>query len=164
MTTWAERSHEERTLLNPALCAQLLWYAADGCKRDGDSLSFEEGFLVLPFVLHRRTREDLPRSMRTSLAVWLEEHPLARSRIAARARLLVPFTKEAMTFGGVHGLLTIEGGQLRAVEAWRRPVNRVIRSSSVEVRECAKRAEFIGKWFAATGSPSTVMALLGVRP
>lgn len=164
MMAWIERSREERILLNPALCAELLWYAARGCVRDGDGLSFEEGFLILPFVLHRRTREELPRAKQTSLAVWLDANPLVRGRIATRAQLLVPFTKEAMTFGGVHGLLQIEDGQLQAVDAWRLSVNRAIRASSDEVRECAKRAEFVGKWFAATGSPSTVMALMGVRP
>jgi hypothetical protein len=127
-------------------------------------LSFEEGFLVLPFVLHRTTREALPQGTRTSLAVWLDANPLARGRIATRAHLLVPFTKEAMMFGGVHGLLQIEGGRIQAVEAWRLRVNRAIKVSSDEVRECAKRAEFVGKWFAATGSASTVMTLLGVRP
>lgn len=161
---WAERSHEERALLNPALCAGLLWHAARSCVRDGDGLSFEEGFLVLPLVLHRTTREALPRGTRTSLAVWLDANPLARGRIATRARLLVPFTKEAMTFGGVHGLLQMEGGRLEAVDAWRIHVNRALRASSDEVRECARRAEFIGKWLAATGNASTVMALLGVRP
>lgn len=161
---WAERSREERALLNPALCAELLWYAARSCVRDGGGLSFEEGFLVLPFVLHRTTREALPRGTRTSLAVWLDGNPLVRGRIATRAHLLVPFTKEAIRFGGVYHLLHLEGGRLEAIDAWRVPVNRSIRNSSDEVRECAKRAEFIGKWFANTGSASTVMALLGVRP
>jgi hypothetical protein len=36
--------------------------------------------------------------------------------------------------------------------------------ASDEVRECAKRAEFVGKWLAQTGSAPTVLALLGVRP
>ena len=160
----AERSCEERALLNPVFCAQLLWYAARSCARDGDGLSFEEGFLILPIVLHRTTRKALPRGTRTSLAVWLDANPLGRGRIATRAHLLVPFTKEAMMFGGMHGLLQLEGGRLDAVDAWRIRVNRAIRISSDEVKECAKRAEFIGKWFAATGSASTVMALLGVRP
>ena len=86
MMPWAERSREERALLNPGFCAQLLWCAARSCVRDGGGLSFEEAFLVLPFVLHRGTREALPRGTRTSLAVWLDANPLARGRIATRAR------------------------------------------------------------------------------
>ena len=165
MTAWADRSQEERALLNPGFCANLLWHAASGyASGDNGALSFEESFLVLPFVLHRETRETLPHSSRTSLAVWLDEHPLARGTVASRARLLVPFTKEALTFGGVHGLIRLDGGRLRAVATWKRAVNRALTESSDEVKVCAKRAAFIGKWFAKAGSAATVLALIGVRP
>ena len=30
MTPWAERSIEERSLLNPGFCSMLLWHAAQG--------------------------------------------------------------------------------------------------------------------------------------
>jgi hypothetical protein len=85
MTAWGDRSHEERALLNPGFCANLLWHAARGYASDRDgALSFEESFLILPFVLHCETRETLPRSSRTSLAVWLTEYPLARGRVVNR--------------------------------------------------------------------------------
>lgn len=165
MTAWADRSHEERALLNPGFCANLLWHAANGyANGDESALSFEESFLVLPFVLHRETRETLPRSSRTSLAVWIDENPLARGRVASRARLLIPFTKEALMFGGVHGLIRIDGGRLRAEATWKRVVNQTLTESSDEVKSCAKRAAFIGKWFAQAGSAATVLALIGVRP
>ena len=165
MTGWADRSHEERALLNSGFCANLLWHAASGYASDGDSaLSFEVSFLVLPFVLHRETRETLPRSSRTSLAVWLDENALARGKVASRARLLVPFTKEAVMFGGVHGLIRLDGGRLRAAATWKRAVSQTLMESSYEVKACAKRAVFIGKWFAHAGSAATVLALIGVRP
>ena len=127
-------------------------------------MPFEESFLLLPFLLHRATREDLPRSTRTSLAVWLEEKPLARGRIAARARLLVPITKEALLFGGVHGLIHLDGGRLRAEGAWRRELDPVLLETTDEVKECVARASFVGKWFGEAGSGATVLALVGVRP
>jgi hypothetical protein len=165
MTVWADRSHEERALLNPGFCATLLWHAARGYAGEGDNLlSFEESFLVLPFVLHRGTRETLPRSSRTSLAAWLDEYPLARGRVASRARLLVPFTKEALAFGGAHGLIRLDEGRLRGDPAWQRAVNRTLKVTSDEVNGCANRAVFIGKWFAQAGSAATVLALIGVRP
>lgn len=165
MTTWSQRSQEERALLNPGFCANLLWHAARGYAGEGnEDLSFEESFLVLPFVLHRETRETLPRDTRTSLAVWLSNNPLASRRIASRARMLVKFTKEAMTFGGVHGFIRIERGKIYAEESWKRAVNRSLKSSSDEVRTCAKRANFIGKWFAQIGNATTVLALMGVKP
>jgi len=165
MTNWESRSREERSLLNPAFCANLIWHAARGYTGDGAGmLSFEESFLVLPFVLHRETREGLPRSTRTSLAVWLDENPLARGRVASRACLLVPFSKEALTFGGLHGFIRIEKGRLHPVDTYKKVVNQILRQSSDEVRDCAKRAEFVGKWFSETGTAATVLALMGVRP
>jgi hypothetical protein len=165
MTSWLQRSHEERVLLNPGFCVNLIWNAARGhTTENGSALSFEESFLILPFVLHRETRERLPRTSRTSLAVWLEENPLARNRIASRAKLLVPFTKEALTFGGLHGFIGFKEGKLYAEKAWENEVNQALKESSDEVRACARRADFIGKWFAQTGDASTVFALIGIRP
>lgn len=165
MTPWAQRSREERALLNPAFCASLLWHAARGHADTGsDALSFDESFLILPFVLHRNTRDALPRDTRTSLAVWLNDTPLARGRIVSRSRLLVEFTKEGVMFGGVHGLVRLEEGRIYADMIWKRSVMRALKESSDEVRECARRAEFVGKWFALAGSAPTVLALMGVRP
>ena len=165
MTSWNERSQEERALLNPAFCASLLWQAARGYANTGSgALSFEESFLVLPFVLHRDTREALPRDTRTSLAVWLGENPLAQARIARRAQLLTTYTKEGIIFGGMHGFIRLERGQLLGDDAWRRSVTSSLRESSDEVQACLRRSEFIGKWFAMAGNAPTVLALMGVRP
>jgi hypothetical protein len=77
---------------------------------------------------------------------------------------LVPFTKESLTFGGVHGFIRLKGGRVHAELAWRKAVNQVLKESSKEVRDCAKRADFVGKWFAQTGSAATVLVMMGVRP
>jgi hypothetical protein len=165
MTAWNERSREERTLLNPGYCANLLWHSTLGhASFDGSALAFEEAFLVLPLVLDRRTREALPRDTRTSLATWLEGDALARGRIASRAQLLADFTKEALLFGGVHGLFSIAEGRVVGANAWSKAVRKSLRGSSDEVRETAKKAEFVGKWFAHAGAAATVLALIGVRP
>lgn len=164
MIAWAQRSREERALLNPGFCANLLWHAAQGAASSAHrALSFEESFLVLPFVLHRTTRQELPRSVRTSMAVWLDENPLSRGRVTSRARFLVPYTKEALLFGGIHGLLHIDGGAVHADSGWSVAVNKIVKESSEEVRDCAKRAAFIGNWFAGAGNSATVLALVGVR-
>lgn len=165
MIKWSHRSQEERTLLNPSFCSILLWYAAYGYSLErNDALSFEESFLILPFVLHREMRENLPRSITTSLPVWLEKNTLARGKIISRARLLVPFTKEALLFGGQHGLIHLDNGKLHAIMKWQKSLNSVLKSASSEVRECAKRSEFTGKWFALSGTASTILSIIGVRP
>jgi len=162
---WVNRPAEERALLNPSFCSTLLWQAATGYSgASGSPLPFDVAFLVLPMVLHRETRDSLPKAVTTSLAVWLDENPLARSRIADRAATLVPFTKDALMFGGVHGLLDLTNGMVTAKVDWKKNIAAMLKGSTDEVRACAKRAEFVGKWFTKAGSPGTVMALMGVRP
>ena len=167
MTAWASRVSEERSLLNPAFCATLLWRAARGHQADGapaGGIPFETAFLVLPMVLHRQMRETLPRTVATSLAVWITDLPLARSQIAERARLLVPFTKEALSFGGLYGLLGFSKDAVMASEGWTKKVSNALRECSEEVQECGNRAEFLGKWFERAGSAETVMSVLGIQP
>ena len=165
MTPWHERSIEERNLLNPGFCATLLWHAAQGYASERKTpMAIEVSFLVLPFVLHLETRESLPRAITTSLPTWLSEHPLVRTRLGERAAMLRPFTREALVFGGSHGLLSISQDGVRAHDEMKKRVNAALKTTSDEVRECARRAEFLGRWLEKAGGPETVMALLGVQP
>jgi len=165
MIPWTNRAPEERALLNPSFFSLLFWHAATGHMAEGHTgLPFATSFLVLPLVLHRETRESLPKVVTTSLPVWLDENPLVRARLAERSRMLVPYTKEALMFGGTRGFLTISADAITVAESWKRKVNAEHRRSGDEVRSYAKKAEFLGRWFARTGSPTTVMALMGVRP
>lgn len=165
MTQWLNRSPEERALLNPSFFSLLFWHAATGHMVEGGAgLPFGTAFLVLPIVLHRETRESLPKTVTTSLPVWLENNQLVRARLAERARTLVPYTKESLIFGGIRGMLKVSADVVSTEQGWKRKISAELRRSSDEVRSCAKRADFLGRWFARTGSPATVMALMGVRP
>lgn len=165
MTAWENRAREERTLLNPAFCSTLLWHAAIGREAGGvESLSIEEAFVVLPLVLPASTREALPGAVTTSLPVWLVANPIEQRRIAERAKALLPFTRTALTFGLMHGLLRLEGTRVKPSIESGKVVRKVLKRASEEVRSCASKAEFVGKWFGKAGPASTVLALLGVRP
>jgi len=165
MTDWKRRSHEEKCLLNPSFCAVLLWQAALARQQGQHSLlSFEESFLILPFTLDRQLREQLPRSSRTSLPVWLTQYPLAKGKLTMQTRLLVPYTKESLLFAGTHAFISVNSDGLRADQSRAKSVQSMISTSTDEVQDCAKKARFLGRWFAEVGTPSTVFALLGVRP
>jgi hypothetical protein len=162
---WAERSVEERHLLNPSFCALLLWQAAQGYASERSALMpIELAFLVLPLVLHKETRGSLPSSIRTSLPTWLTEQPIVRVRLGERAATLRVFTKESLIFGGVHGLLAFAEEGIQAGAHFKKRVKGALQVTSDEVRDCAKRAQFLGRWFGKTGGTETVMMLLGVRP
>jgi hypothetical protein len=127
-------------------------------------MAIELSFLVLPFVLHRETRDSLPRNITTSLPTWLAEHPIVRTRLGERASTLRSFTREALIFGGTHSLLSLGQDGIRANAEMKKRVAAGLKPTSDEVRECAKRAEFLGRWLERSGGTETVMALLGVRP
>jgi hypothetical protein len=165
MSRYTRRPSEERALLNPSFCSCLIWQAASGHREASQQpLPFELSFLILPIVLHRATRDALPASVRTSLAVWMTDNPLARSRVADRAQILVQFTKDALMFGGLHGMLAFQAGALTANPDWKKAITAEIKDSTEEVRFCMKRAEFVGKWLGSAGSSGTVMSIFGVRP
>jgi hypothetical protein len=165
VTPWRERSIEERHLLNPSFCSVVLWSAAAGyVTRRNPAMPLALSFLVLPLVLHRPTRENLPRTTATSFATWLTDQPLARARVAERAVALRPFTQEALLFGGAHQLLVLSADGIRASASIKKTIVRGLAGTSDEVRACAKRADFVGKWFERAGKAETVLALLGVRP
>lgn len=114
-------------------------------------------------VLHGPTRRALPKSVRTSLAVWVGEHSDLRAMLPRRAQALSPFAKEALAFGGIHGVLKIEQGARLSGDIDADKTLSVARPSD-EVVECGKRSVFAGRWLARGGPPSTVMALLGAKP
>lgn len=168
MNAWQERTHEERNLLNPAFCSTLLWHAAKGASENSNSLraslSFNEAFLILPLVLHQATRESLPVRVSSSFPVWISASPLIVASLPKRAKSLVPYTKEAIAFGGSGGIFRIEGQEIRILPDHASNIRATMRRTSAEVQQCMKKAEFLGKWFAHTGSPETIFTLLGVRP
>jgi len=161
---WAERSADTRALLNPPYCALLLWRGARGYARESSPFPIETAFLVLPLVLSNYARGLLPRTVATSLPAWLDSNPLARSYVADRAHTLLRFTKEALLFAGAYGLITFEHTSLEPNPAWRQRIDSLLPTTTHEVQESARRAEFVGRWFARTGDAATLLALFGLRP
>jgi hypothetical protein len=165
-TPWAERAREESNLLNPAFLAQLIERVATGHRdRIAAALPWPLIYLGLPVVLHKPTRDALPPSVSTSMAVWTRDHPLLVGALAPRAASLRPLVTEALLFGLAHGSIRRDGGMLepprrrarrRRDDPWTEPTD--------DFRDCATSAAFFGRWCADSGLPATVFALWGVRP
>lgn len=161
---WAERPVEHARLLNPAFLGALLWSCANGYASSSDDVQpYLLSFLVPPIILHKATRETLPTSTRTSLAAWLGERTEVHVGFAERATALVPLVKEALIFAANGTLLRLERARVHA-SSRPRAITRFEREASDEVKDCLRKAAFVGKWFAVSGSYTTVMALWGVSP
>jgi hypothetical protein len=156
MTTWAERPRVEATLLNPALLAVLLAGAAKDYETEEPGMPWPLAFLVPPLVLHRPTRDALPRDSRTHLSTWIRREPLLRAGFPARAAAMVPLTREGLRLGLRAGVLDRDGARLTGHLDAEAPAG--------ELRQLINRAALVGRWLAKTDQPSTVFALLGVAP
>jgi hypothetical protein len=165
MRPWRERSTEEAHLLNPSFCSLIISSAVGGHVEAGEpSMSYPLAFLVLPAVLHKATRERLPRGVNTALSNWLEEHSDLLLRFPDRARSLAPFTREAILFGVAYHMIQVlaDGTLMYGPTVY--STKQFLAETTDEVRDCVKKARFVGRWFAKAGSPATVMALWGVAP
>lgn len=165
MKIWLARPKEEAYLFNPAFCCTTLSVAMQsyiGVRDTG--VPFPLVFMFLPIVLHKPTRESLPRNTRTSMAAWLQENSEARVLFYERLVSLKPHTREALQFGMLLDWIVPRSGGLLETTLTNADVMRTTRTLSDEARECIMRARFLGKWFAEAGETHTAMAFWGVRP
>ena len=163
MKTWRARPKEEAHLFNPAFCCTML-----SVSMRSYAVARNEGvpfpLLFLPIVLHKPTRESLPRNTRTSMAAWIQENSEARVLFYERLVSLKPHTREAIQFGMLLNWIVPRNGGLLETTLTNADVARTTRTLSDEARECVMRAKFVGKWFAEAGATHTAMTFWGVRP
>lgn len=163
MIAWHERSRAEATMLNPALLAAIIANAASQYRAHSkNAMAWPLAFLVAPFVLHRGTRESLPRSMRANLGAWVAEHPVEHAGFGARALSLRDSVREGMRFGIANRILEIdnEGCVLGSLAQGR---GHTLEPKG-EVQEIVSKAGFVGKWLTKVDQPATAFVLLGVAP
>ncbi|WP_428834056.1 three component ABC system middle component [Microbispora maris] len=161
MTLWTERSPVAAALLNPALLGVVTAAAASEYRRASDKeMPWALAFLIAPLVLHRETREALPRDTRSHLATWVTNNPVLRSGFPQRARSLVEPVREGLRFGLANGFLSVTqgGGLLGALSSSARP------QRGSDLAAVVRSAGFVGKWLTKIDQPSTAFALLGVAP
>ncbi|MDO0840255.1 three component ABC system middle component [Xanthomonas campestris] len=163
---WRRQPQEQVRLLNPAFLGALIYSAAKGYEEesDGSGLPYALAFVALPTVLQKVTREALPRAISTSLAAWLSVHPSALVGFADRAKAIAPLVRQSIAVAASSRMISMDGHRL-VPELNVRKINKYYRDfATPEVADCIKKAHFTGRWFAAAGDYTTVMALWGVRP
>lgn len=163
LATWEDRSPSLAAMLNPALITAVLAIAAqEYAGRRDDHLPTAYAFLILPLVLHRGTRERLPRTIASHWANWVSDNPVLMAGFPARAIELREHVREGLRFGLRHGILAVdEVGGLVAVDD---PVVVPPKTSRGDFRELMVASQRLGRWLTKLDRPATAFALLGVRP
>lgn len=162
---WGERPFEEASNLNPAFCGELIFRAASEYYRlRQQPFGFALSFLILPLVLHKPTRDQLPGRASTAFAGWIADHDPLLAQFPDRVLRLVPVTREAMIFLVQHDVARIGAGGLSpgtnpiSVSAERRS------RTTDDVAEARSAASMLGRWFANQGAATSIMQGFGVSP
>lgn len=161
MLTWERRPIEVANLLNPAFCGELLrrcFYTYE--QYTSGYFPYPLAFLVLPIVLHKKTRELISTRTKDHLDAWLHKHQEVRIGFAERARQLIPITNEALMFLLNSDSLEVSIDAKLVVKNY---LPKQIKETD-EVSHCFKKSEIVGKWFARSGNPTTIYTMWGVRP
>jgi hypothetical protein len=154
------RPRDEAALYNAAFVAVSVSVAANDYERKQQHpIPWALAFIVPPLVLASEVRSELPGNTRAYFANWLADHPDLRRDTALRTRAMVPYTRDAIRFGLLHGLLELHDGRLRGLL---RPTTTQTRFQG-EAAEIVRKAAFVGRWIAPQ-DPLQVFALLGIRP
>lgn len=160
MLEWDKRPIEIANLLNPPFCSVLLNDYISSFQEDiPEGMPYALSFLVLPIVLHKSTRELLPRSIRTKLHVWLQEKPQVRLGFSQRTQQLVPYSREGLLFGLKSGVISVNDANLKSIKS----LNQIFWSADKEPDMCRSKARFLGHWFAKSGNIPSIFVMWGIQ-
>lgn len=171
-------------MLNPALFAALTANAAAQYRDiSDDPMPWPLAFLVAPLVLHKSTRDALPRDIRTHLANWVASHPTLYAGFAPRAVQLRDSVLEGVRFGLRYGALTVDwdgcldghlaGGVIDAAGKLKKAAKAkdagevrvvAVMGEGTDLGQLVQKAGLVGRWMTKLESPATAFVLLGVAP
>jgi len=157
MIEWNRRPVEVKYLFNPAFCGRILFAAI----KEYGSMPFPIVYLVLPLILHKKTRQNIKTS-RTKFHEWTHEHDELLIGFSQRARGMVEITNEAIELLVQTGLLQISNsGELFCSVDAKLSESRF---ADQEIKECISKSKILGHWFYSAGSTEAIYISLGVKP
>ena len=162
MRKWEERSPETKYLLNPAFCSRLLYTAIiEYENKTARPMPFPLIYLILPLVLHKRTREKI--NSKTKLLNWTQVNQELLISFPARAKGLVEITNESIEFLLCSGMVQMsDTGEIVSASQKRKLSESFFWDK--EIKQCIQKAKHVAKWFWGAGTTENIYACLGVRP
>lgn len=160
---WEERNTIVANLFNPAFCGEIIRLVVQSYnKHTSIKFPFAFSFIVLPILLHKETRDRMPRSIRTYFFVWVQENDNLFFDFSKRTKNMVKYTKEAISFLLAYKRIEInEQGELDA----QNERSRQIRNEDYqEYNEIIKKAEMLGKWLATTSDVKSIYSFFKITP
>ncbi|TDQ54393.1 three component ABC system middle component [Actinorugispora endophytica] len=163
MNAFTQLSREERALYNPPFTALVTCRAVQGHEfQYSQPCPIAVAVLSAVMALQPAVRRTLPKSLNSGLTRWLEENKAVKVTMSQNATVLAAVVRPGL-------LLALQSEAVHVNEAGKLTVapsrlTKTINGATDEIQAIQKAAYLLGRWLPSTGSLSTVMALLGVRP
>lgn len=161
---WEERTPILANLLNPAFCGEIIrrFIKSYNDKSENNQVSFLLCFVVLPIVLHKDTREQLPKTTNSHLLTWIDSKDALFIGFPNRVRDMKIYTKEAITFLLHHKAIVFnEQGTIETLPFRKKRFNG---EDTEEAEEILKKVEFLGKWLTKVEDIKTLFSFLRITP
>tara|TARA_R110002012_G_scaffold60274_5_gene157581 strand:- start:3081 stop:3575 length:495 start_codon:yes stop_codon:yes gene_type:complete len=160
---WEDRTAIVANLLNPAFCGEILrrFIKAYNDKSDNQT-SFILCFIVLPIVLHKETREQLPKTTNTHLLTWIDSKDALFIDFPNRVRDMKAYTKETLMFLLNQQAIIFNNESRIETTTFRK--KKFIGEDTEEAEEILKKAEFLGKWLTKAEDIKTLFSFLRITP
>jgi hypothetical protein len=160
--SWGNRATEIAYLLNPAFCGRIIYHAIKTYEQETKRpMPFPLVYLILPLVLHRKTRERI-KSV-TQMQVWIQRNPDVLIGFTDRTKNMVQITNEAVEFLMQSGIIVLtNNAELELAQLFKSlSASKYIND---EIKECINKSSSVAKWFAKAGTVETIYISWGVRP
>lgn len=157
MRPWQPYSVADRSLYNPAFMGLIATAFVQSHQSAGGPPSLDLTLVAMSMAATGSVRRTLPRSTNAKFSNWTVANRSVAVSMDSRARAMEEVARRGILFALTHGWLAVDRGGLK------RGAAALPRTAGEEVVEVLTSARFLGRWLAASGSPATVLAVLGVR-
>lgn len=159
---WSSRSPVPAAMFNPALVSITIATAANQYEETaGFPMPWPLAHLVTPLVLHRPTREVLPRTKATSLTKWASDNTVIIAGFPARAKQMAPYVREGLRFGLRERTIEAVGGDgLRSLAE----AQIIARRAAGDLPVIYRASGMVGRVFGRAGNAASIYAALRVQP
>ncbi|MFD5146727.1 three component ABC system middle component [Streptomyces sp. NPDC058401] len=163
MMEFSDLSRDERALYNPFFTGLVVGRAVQGHQTEfGAPCPVVVGVLAAVMALQPAIRTRLPRTTSSGLHRWLQENSPVKASMAQNASAVADVVRPGLLTALQTNLVSCDREGHLYVPKGR--LKKVITGGSEEIVAIQKSAHLLGRWLPSSGSMSTVMTLLGVRP
>jgi hypothetical protein len=162
MKKWESRASEIAYLLNPAFCGRIIYHTIKTYSEETKHpMPFPLVYLILPMVLHRKTRERIKSA--TQMHIWIQRNPDILIGFANRTKSMVQITNEAVEFLMQSSIVELtNNGELELSQLFKSLSTN--KYTNDEIKDCISKSSQVAKWFAKAGTLETIYTSWGVRP